>query len=432
VSLRRNALILAVLTFLMAIVAAWGRESSLQGIWRLPLGLLLIGLAYERWRVQRLELRLQLMGPHSLLGKPCELRLQFSHASSRAVSLQIALDAPEGVEIPRTIATLHLEPGEQGSTEVLVATPRRLGVHAWPALRVRAAGALDLAWWTRTVSTDFALRVMPDLLDSTAHRLGAVESGSRSARTLGAGLEVLQLREYRTGDAQHLIDWKASARLGRLVSRDFAEDQHLEIVLAIDAGRASALKAGSLDRLGHYANLAARFAENAVLQDDRVGLLIFADRPLAACAPLRGLNAVLRIRNMLGAMQIAAAESNPLNAVLRIRSLVRHRSLVIMLTDLDDATAASQLAAAARLLLPKHLPLIVGLATPEVEALAQAPASNWLAPFEALAAQEYTSRLQRNVLALRALGAPALMARPEQLERAVFEAYAQFRRHRRV
>jgi len=432
VSLRRNALVLAVLTFLMAIVAAWGEASPLQDSWRLPLGLLLLGMAYERWRVQRMGLRLHITATHSLLGKPCEIRLQFAHTASRSVSLQVALDAPEGVEIARSILTLQLEPGAQGSTEVLIATPRRLGVHAWPEVRVRAAGALGLAWWTRSLAPQFGLRVMPDLLDSAAHRMGAVESGSRTARTTGAGLEVLQLREYRSGDAQHLIDWKASARIGRLVSRDFAEDQHLEIMLAIDAGRASALKAGSLDRLGHYANLAARFAENAVLQDDRVGLLIFADRPLAACAPLRGLNAVLRIRHMLGAMQIVGAESNPLNAVLRIRSLVRHRSLVIMLTDLDDATVASQLATAARMLLPKHLPLIVGLATPEVDALAQAPATHWLAPYEALAAQEYTSRLERNVLALRSLGAPALMARPEQLERAVFAAYAQFRRHRRV
>lgn len=431
-SLRRNALVLAVLTALMAIIAAWGSQSWFAGIWRLPLALLLLGLAYERWMVQRLALRAQVTARHCLLGKSCELHLQLTQQSNRPVSLEFALDPPEAVEAVRTIHSVQVPPGAAGVTRVIVVTARRLGAHPWPALRARAAGVLGLAWWSRSLPANFSLQVLPDLLDSVSARLGAVEGGSRTATTVGAGLEVLQLREYRSGDAQHLIDWKATARSGRLVSRDFAEDQHLEIVLAIDAGRTSSLKAGGLDRLGHYANLAARFAENAVLQDDRVGLLIFADRPLAACAPMRGLSAVLRIRQMLGAMKLAAAESNPLNAVLRIRSLVRHRSLVILLTDLDDATVASQLAAATRLLLPKHLPLVVGLASAEVEQLAQARADNWLAPYEALAAQEYTARLQRNVLALRALGAPALMARPEQLESAVFAAYAEFRRRRRV
>ena len=115
------------------------------------------------------------------------------------------------------------------------------------------------------------------------------------------------MRDYRPGDPQHLIDWKATARSSRLVSRDFSEDQHLEIVLAIDAGRASALRAGDLDRFGHYANIAARFAEHAVAQDDRVGLVVFADRPLAAIAPGRGIGTVVRIRAMLAAVQPAAA-----------------------------------------------------------------------------------------------------------------------------
>jgi hypothetical protein len=103
-----------------------------------------------------------------------------------------------------------------------------------------------------------------------------------------------------------------------------------------------------------------------------------------------------------------------------------------MLTDLDDATVAGQLASAARLLLPKHLPLIAGLSSPEAEALRDAPARSWLDPYEALAAQDYCARLERNVRALRALGAPALLARPEQLESAVFNAYADFRRRRRI
>ena len=243
---------------------------------------------------------------------------------------------------------------------------------------------------------------------------------------------MLQLRDYRVGDPLHLIDWKATARAGRLVSRDFAEDQHLDIIVAIDAGRASALRAGALDRLGHFANVAARFAQYATAQDDRVGLVIFADRPLAALAPGRGAGAVVRIRAALASMKTVQAESNPLNAALRIRALAPHRTLVVMLTDLDDATAAGQLVSAARLLLPKHLPLIAGLSSRQIEALAHASPRTWLDPYESLAAQEYCARLERNVRALHALGAPAVLAHPDQIEHAVFNAYADFRRRRRV
>lgn len=432
-SLRQNALALAVLTVLMAIVGDWSGDPGLARLWYLSLALLLLGLAYEGWLVMRtgLGVAIRATKPRAILGRPASLQMTFTHRLARTLTLEIAPDPPATVEMDGEVRTL-LVPAGAGTNMSLTATPRRLGQQSWPALRARVAGPLGLAWWTRPLPAQFTLSVAPDLLRDDAERAGAAGTGTRSRSLLGAGGEVLQLREYRPGDPQHVIDWKATARSNRLVSRDFSEDQHLEIVLAIDAGRASALRAGDLDRFGHYANIAARFAEHAVAHDDQVGLVIFADRPLASIAPGRGIGTVARIRALLAAAQPTAAESNPLNAVLRIRTLVRHRSLVVLLTDLDDATVAGQLASAARLLLPKHLPLVAGLASPEAQALARGQGSSWLGPYEALAAQEYCARLARNAAALRALGAPTLLAMPNQMERAVFDAYAEFRLRRRV
>src|ERR1700722_14705973 len=124
--------------------------------------------------------------------------------------------------------------------------------------------------------------------------------------------------------------------------------------------------------------------------------------------------------------------SNPAPAAIRIRSLVRQRSLVVLLTDLDDSPAAGELRAAARLLLPKHLPFIAGVASERVAALADAPARDELEVYRALAAQEYCHTLARNIASLRALGAAAVSAAPRELDRAVLEAYLGFRQRRRV
>jgi uncharacterized protein (DUF58 family) len=432
-SLRQNALALAVLTVLMAIVGDWSGDPDLARLWYLSLAVLLLGLAYEGWVTIRTGLGVAISAgkPRSILGRPAAVQLTFTHRLARMLTLEVATDAPAAVDMDGEVRTLVVPAGAGASLSV-IATPRRLGQQAWPPVRARVAGPLGLAWWTRPLPAQFTLNVAPDLLRDDAERAGATGTGTRARSLLGAGGEVLQLREYRPGDPQHVIDWKATARTNRLVSRDFSEDQHLEIVLAIDAGRSSALRAGDLDRFGHYANIASRFAEHAVAHDDQVGLVVFADKPLASVAPGRGIGTVARIRATLAAVQPAAAESNPLNAVLRIRQLVRHRSLVVMLTDLDDASVAGQLASATRLLLPKHLPLVAGLASPEAQALAYGQRSGWLAPYEALAAQEYCTRLAKNAAALRALGAPTLLALPNQMERAVFEAYSEFRIRRRV
>jgi len=66
-----------------------------------------------------------------------------------------------------------------------------------------------------------------------------------------------------------------------------------------------------------------------------------------------------------------------------------------------QVTVAGQLASAARLLLPKHLPLIAAISSEQAELMRYREARSWLDPYESLAAQEYCLQLDRNVHALR-------------------------------
>lgn len=431
-SLKPLGVWLGALTALIAIVGAWSADAQVALLWRLPVALLLAGLAYESFILARAQLALSIEAPeHWFLGRTGVARLRFTHALARPLVLEVAPAAPAHFTCEAAVRRLAIPPAGVALAE-LSATPRRLGPDHWPPMRVRIAGPLGLAWWSRQVRGEARVQVLPEIRVAHSGARGRGTEGARSGASAGSGAEVLQLRAYRPGDPPRVIDWKATARARRLISRDFSEDQHLEILILIDAGRASGLRSGALDRFGHYANVAARLAQYAVTQDDLVGVIVYAERPLLECAPARGAAAVMRIRRLLGAARVENAESDPLQAAIRVRSLVRRRSLVILLTDLDDAVVAGQLAAATRLLLPKHLPFVAGLASAAAESLAQSPARRWLDPYRALAAQEYMASLERNVESLHALGAPALIAKPNQLEAAVFAAYADFRRRRRV
>ena len=429
-SLRLNACVLILAAAALAIMGDW--EPSLAGLWRLPAALLLLGLAYESWIVSRAHLTVELQAPeHLYLGRGAAIRFICRHALQRTLAIQIAPSAPEFFDIESSVESLQIKSAERATIERRV-VPKRLGSSEWPPLRARNAGPLGLAWWPRQVACPAAVRVLPDLFRNAGEVKGVSGLGSQASIDAGAGAEVLRLRDYRAGDPPRVIDWKATVRADRLISRDFSQDDGLQIVIAIDAGRASALRAGSLDRFGHYVNIAARLAQFAAEREDLVGLVVYADRPLAALPPARGPNAVARLRTVLAASRIERTESNPLYAATRVRSLVRHRSLIVMLTDIDDASAESQLAHAVRFLLPKHLPFVAGLSSAEAESMARAPARTWLDPYRSLAAQEYCIGLERKARALNALGAPALVAKPEQLEHAVFAAYADFRRRRRA
>ncbi|HEX4050905.1 MAG TPA: DUF58 domain-containing protein [Steroidobacteraceae bacterium] len=430
-SLRPRALLLVLAAGVLAILGQWGAR-ELATLWRLPAALLLLGLAYEGWHSARAAPQLRVLAPAQwLLGRPTALSLELRTSWRRTALLELALTAPLEFTMQRAVHTLRV-PGQRSAVLALSASARRLGRYSWPVMPARLAGVLGLAWWSVRLSAACQIQVVPDALREAEFAPGAAARGPQAMLRLGAGAEVLQLRDYRPNDAPRDIDWKASARLRRLTSRDYAEEQHLEIVLAIDIGRASGLAAGTTDRLALYANIAARFAQRALALEDSVGLLLFAERPLLALAPAHGTSSLLRLRAALASMQVQSVDGNVLLAAASIRTLLRQRGLVVVLTDLDDAGAIPELSAATRLLLPKHLPFIAGVRSTEAAVLARASVHDATDAYRALAAQEYLNGIERNVRALRALGAAAVLSAPQTLEQAVMQSYLEFRRRRRV
>jgi uncharacterized protein (DUF58 family) len=216
------------------------------------------------------------------------------------------------------------------------------------------------------------------------------------------------------------------------VSRDFAADQHLDVVVALDVGRSSRIQCGQLDRLGHYVNATARLAQHVVAQDDRIGLVLFGDQPLAVLAPTRGHIGVMRVRNVLAQIQSQNTDSNVIHAASQVLKRVRQRSLVILLTDIEDASSEGQLAAALRLLQPRHLPFVVALSQLDPGAIADRAPQDWLDPWMSLAAGYTLTQRERGIRALRATGAQVVLTAPADFERTLFDQYAQFRQRRRI
>ena len=423
---------LVVLTALLAVVGTWTSDPAFVGLWYLPAALLLTGLTFEGLLIRRTEIRAEIeTTPRALLGREQPATYAFRNESTRPITLQFATAVPAGIEAEERTGVIHAPRGGVGREQIAL-LPVRLGVQPWPSIPARVLGRFGLAWWGRALQPAQSISVAPDTLRAPRRRPSGRTTGMRPRRTVGAGSELHQLREYVQGDPLARIDWKATARTGRLVTREFTEDQHLDVLVAIDAGRLSRVRAGRLDRFGLYSNIAARLAEVVTPNDDRVGLVVFSDRTLAVCAPERGAPAITHIRHTLERLSVEAAESDPVAAAVRIRSMLKHRTLVIVLTDLDDAAVAEQLARSVRLLSPPHLVVVAGVHSAEIAALARREATSWRDPWIALAAQEHELRATAQRLLLRKLGAPVIATKEELLEQAVFTEYESLRRSRRV
>ena len=429
----QRAYVLIMLTAVLAVAGIWSTDPGLADLWRIPAALLLLGLAFEGLYTAKATVTAQIeTSARAFLGREQSAAYAFHNGTSRAVTVEYAPVMPIGVEPVSNTTRKVVAPAGAVLRDPFTLLAVRMGPQTWPVVPARLLGPLGLAWWSRDLHPALRIAVAPDTLISARGRPRGNPAGARPRRVIGAGSELHQLRSYVRGDSLARIDWKATARARRLVTREFSEDQHLDVLVAIDAGRLSRVRAGRLDRFGVYANVVARFAQIVIPNDDRIGMIVFADRPLAVCAPERGLPAVTRIRRTLAQLAVQSAESDPLAAAVRIRSMLKHRSLVVLLTDLDDASVADQLVRAVMLLSPPHLVVVAGVHSPEISGLAQREARDWLDPWIALAAQEHEVRAESQRALLRRLGAPVIAATAELLEQKVLAQYESLRRLRRI
>jgi uncharacterized protein (DUF58 family) len=431
-SLEPRAVFFASLATALGIIGVWNESLTSIPVWKVAVALLLLGLIYEWMVVNRNRPEVRLVdGVRLKLGKESRLHLMFTNAGSRRMQVDYVAALPAGLVGSRQVREITVAADSQLVDRVPVRGVT-LGAKMWQHIPARVLGPLGLARWSRKLPLASEVTVQADTLRGGRQNSTSTPHGAETRSLIGGGTELHHLRQYRRGDARNAIDWKATARSGELITRVFGEDQHLEILIAIDAGRTSRLEFDGMSQLSHYVNLAARFAEYAAIAEDRAGLVVFADRVLRTVPPQRGLAGVRQVRNGLQDLQSWSVESNLIQASLQIRSLARHRSLVVLLTDLYDRDAHSQLARCAQMLLPKHLPIIVGIQSEEVAALVDGAASSWFDPLKSLAAREYNRSVEFNVARLRRMGAYAVTARPGELSDRVFELYDSLRSRRLI
>lgn len=424
--------LLIALTALLGVAGTWADGGGFESAWWLPAFLLLAGLAFEAWYQRGTLLTLRMQYDSRLkLGRQTFGAYAFTHNRSRELLVQYARVLPPALKQSREVKLVALPPEEELRDPVPL-LPLRLGAARFGDVPARLLGRFSLAWWSHDLAQDMPFAVAPDSLPRGARAVAGESAGETPRRLPGNGAELLQLRDYASGDALSRIDWKATARRGSLVAREFSEAQHLEILLVIDAGRASRVRAGELDRLGLYANVAARLAEHAVSIEDRVGLLVYAERSLAKCLPDRGMRAVTRLRRALQTLESNRGESDPLAAAIEVRRLLRHRGLVVWLTDLSEPERNAELMAALKVLVPRHQPIVAAPRATQIAKLAADAPREWRDPAISLAAREHQHGAQVQVASMRQQGVVVLDELDDALDRAVLDAYLQLRRRRKV
>ncbi|RYD27112.1 MAG: DUF58 domain-containing protein [Verrucomicrobiaceae bacterium] len=149
----------------------------------------------------------------------------------------------------------------------------------------------------------------------------------------GQGIDFDDFREYQPGDEVRSIDWNVTARMGMPFIKKFVEERELTVFLAVDVSASKNFGGQDQSKRELAAEIAATFAFSAIHNQDKVGLLLFAEEPELFLAPRKGSTHCLRlIREIL----YAQPKSSGTNISAALDRLTRHlprRCLVLLISD---------------------------------------------------------------------------------------------------
>lgn len=242
--------------------------------------------------------------------------------------------------------------------------PNLRGSETFPGCDVRVSSPLGLWWRSRFVPEQSLVRVYPNY--STISKLLAYEvhnrlqpAGIRLSRRRGEGIEFHQLRDYREGDGLRTVDWKATARMGRLIAREYQDERDQQIVFVLDAGRRMLAKDANLSHFDHTLNAMLLLSYVALRQGDSAGVMTVGETR-TWLPPRKGPSAINGLLNHVYEIQPQALEIDYVAAATDLTVRQRRRSLIVFLTNVREEDS-QDLRTATELLRRRHLVILASL-----------------------------------------------------------------------
>jgi uncharacterized protein (DUF58 family) len=334
-----------------------------------------------------------------------------------ARTLRLSLVLPETIASAAETLHLSLPAGALAGNAAWACTPRCRGRVPLTAAALQATS--PLAFWDagKVIRLATELRCYPNLLPER-RRLAALflnrgGPGSHARRQVGQGREFEKLRDYQPGDSFEDIHWRATAKRGRPITREYQIERTQEIYVIVDASRLSARPvpapaAGApptdASILDVYIRAALVLGLVARRQGDRFGLVTCTDRIQAFLRAGGGRAHFDACREALYGLQAAPGSPDFDDLCAFLRTRLRRRALLLFLTNLDDPQLAESFSRNMTLLGPQHVVVAAMLRPTGTQPLFSAPVDDADGIVDALAGHLVWEDLQRLTLVLRRRG----------------------------
>ena len=358
-----------------------------------------------------------------------------------AKALTAAIEAPAAAYIGQDIAlgiTARVGGGRRFEAAVehdarLVPTRSERGpISDIDALWLRWPGLFGLVWRQKRVELDRKIAVLPDVRPARTEALRLFRRDASFGEIVqvdtGAGGEFQALAEFRQGMDRRAIDWKASARHGGLIAKEYRTERNNDIVFAVDAGRLMCEPVDGIPRIDRAISAALTAAFVALKLGDKVSLFGFDARPRISSGSVSGVASFATFQGLAAELDYSNEETNFTLALTTLGSKLKRRSLVLVFTDFADPTSAELMLKTVGRLAERHLVLFVLMHDVELEGMANAVPEHSADVSRAVIAASMLRERKIVVARLQRLGVHIVEAHHDRIGSELVNAYLGLKR----
>ena len=160
-----------------------------------------------------------------------------------------------------------------------------------------------------------------------------VLSGDYLSAFKGSGLEFDQIREYNMGDDIRFIDWNASAKMNKIMVKQFIEERDRTVIIAVDVSQSTHYSSTFELRRDSIAQIAAALAFIAQESKDKVGIIFFSDRIEKWIPPSKGNVHIGSIIEHIFSLQSSSSMTNLVEPLKFLINLKKRNAVVFMISD---------------------------------------------------------------------------------------------------
>jgi uncharacterized protein (DUF58 family) len=382
-------------------------------------------------RTSRLPLGLEIFrefGGRFHIGAETEVRVRIDNHTPRAFRLKLKDEYPPEMTLlsPREV---ELSVGPQDSQTLAYALkPTRRGRFEFGRVAVRSRSRLGLVWRESQAGEPSAVKVYPNIRRAREAELKALGARSlvaaqRRAAWRGEGRDFESLREYVAGDELRHISWSATARRGRLMTRQYQIERDQTILIALDAGRLMTARIEHETKFDTAIHAALTLMSAAQRAGDHAGLVVFGRRVKAFVPPAKGREQLDRVLEALHAVEPELIEPSYTRAFEFIAANCKRRSFVVLLTDLVDEEGSRDLLTSLRILRPRHLPLVTTIADRDLRSSVRDAPATLQELFAQSVAEEIMLQRESALRLVEAQGGLALDVTTSALVPSLLETY---------